>query len=374
LGDKVPAQYIRVKEDILLNIKKGNLDAGDQLETEQQLAKRYGVSRPTVRQSLMVLESEGYVERIQGRGTYVAVPETPEAAPVASKTIGVVVPRLVDVFIGKLITGAQEILTEHGHHVSVHITNDSPENEAIFIKDLLERDVAGLIIHPTNSDFYNSIMYSLNDGSVPFVMTGRHYRYLNCNFVEADNYGGAYHAVEHLVELGHRNIGLITKPVMIKSSLEDRINGYCDALADHDIPIHRKLMLTQLSDKRSAYWDGRSEQEIDQVFGELRKHIENSPEMTAVIALNDLIAADIIQVIEELGKVPGRDISVIGFDNVNQSERLMPPLTTVEFSIIDIGREAARILLDHIENPNTPPEGLHVPTRLVARESCSQCL
>jgi DNA-binding LacI/PurR family transcriptional regulator len=289
------------------------------------------------------------------------------------KEVGFVVPRLADLFVGRIVTGAQEVLAENGYHVSVFITKDDVSKEGAIIRGLLDKRVAGIIVHPTMSPYYNPIMYALAEKRVPFVMTGRHYRFLDCSYVEADNARGAYEAVSHLIGLGHRSIGLVSKPIGIKSSAEDRVNGYLAAMADHDLPVRGKLMLTDLPDRRSVYWDERTAEEIAMVMGRLRVYLQSSRELTAVIALNDLIAADIIQAVREVGRTPGTDVSVVGFDNVSLSERLDPSLTTVESPILEMGRAAARVLLDRIAHPEAEPQRLQLPVKLVIRESSKPC-
>jgi DNA-binding LacI/PurR family transcriptional regulator len=144
-------------------------------------------------------------------------------------------------------------------------------------------------------------------------------------------------------------------------------------MADHDLPVRGKLMLTDLPDRRSVYWDERTAEEIAMVMGRLRVYLQSSRELTAVIALNDLIAADIIQAVREVGRTPGTDVSVVGFDNVSLSERLDPSLTTVESPILEMGRAAARVLLDRIAHPEAEPQRLQLPVKLVIRESSKPC-
>jgi GntR family transcriptional regulator of arabinose operon len=364
--------YLQIKNTLVERIETGKLFKGQRIETEDELAARFKVSRPTIRQALSLLQDEGYIVRIQGRGTFVTDWEKRNRADTTMSTIGFVAPRLADIFIGRIIAGAQEVLSGVGYHVSVFATGDEMAKEREIIENLLEVGVAGMLIHPTKSLHYNSVMYTLVDRNVPFVMTGRHYRYLDCSYVEADNFQGAYDAVTYLIELGHERIGLVSKPPLIKTSLEDRIRGYLAALADHGIPAFRHMVLDDLCDTRSVYWDERSDEQVRNVFEQMKRFLDRAPEMTAVLALNDLIAADLMMVIKESGRVVGQDISVIGFDNVSISERIDPPLTTVDSPIGEIGHAAAELLLKQIEEPESPPKHMQLPTRLIKRDSCKR--
>jgi DNA-binding LacI/PurR family transcriptional regulator len=91
--------------------------------------------------------------------------------------------------------------------------------------------------------------------------------------------------------------------------------------------------------------------------------------MTAIFALNDRIAADLMEAAKQCGRVVGKDLSIVGFDNVSLSARLDPPLTTIDAPTLDIGRRAAEILLYHMEDDGKDPIKEHLPMHLVVRGS-----
>ncbi|MDY0290647.1 MAG: GntR family transcriptional regulator [Sphaerochaeta sp.] len=373
MGTTSNLQYIKIYDDIRKRIKDGELTAGMQLDTEQDLAKQYGVSRPTVRQAFLELEREHLIERFRGKGTFVSEPKKTNDNIQNLKTIGIIVPRLADVFIGKIITGAQAVLSKHGYNLSVHITNDNIEEEREIIETLIKSDICGLIIHPTNAPHYNLAIYTLITKKIPFVFTGRHYRYIESNYVEMDNFKGTYDVVLRLFEMGHRNIGLVTKEPFIKTSVEDRISGFFQAAKDLHLPVQLENIFLNLEDSRSLYWTEQTDEQKVFVHDQLRDYIRNTSGLTAVIALNDLIAADLILVYEELGKRVGKDISIVGFDNVSFAERLTPPLASVDSPTLEIGRTAAEVIINQITHQNHPQQQIVIPSRLVIRESLCQC-
>ena len=367
-------QYMKIYEDIRRKIHEGQLSPGMKLNTEQEIAAQFGVSRPTVRQALLELEREGLLERYRGRGTFIAQTQLIHSSNKCTNVvIGIIVPRLADIFIGKIITGVQEVIEQKGYTLSVHLTNDSIEKEQEIIESLIERKIDGLIIHPTAASMYNPAIFKLIERHIPFVMTGRYYKFAACNSVEMDNFKGAYQAVQYLYEKGHRTIGLVSKPSMTKTSIEHRIEGFFQACKDLDIPVLLRHIFLDLVDTRSLYWMEQTSEEKDTVHNQLYQYLSDSKNLTAIIALNDLIATDLMHVLEELGHKPGEDISVIGFDNVTFANQLKPPLTSVETPTLELGRKAAELLLELIEDPLQPVQHILIPSKLVIRGSVSSC-
>lgn len=265
--------------------------------------------------------------------------------------------------------GAQEVLFKHGHSVSVLATHNSLEIEGEYIKRILEEDCPGVIIHATAADYYNPQLFKLQSSGIPFVMT-RHYRYMDSNYVEANNYQGGYDATCYLINMGHRNIGLVSKHPGFLVSLHDRIQGYRDAMSDHGLVVKRSMMLTDLEDHRYVYVEDRSKEQEKAVIEELAEFLRNSPEMTAVICLNDLAAADLSRAARLVGRTVGEDLSIMGFDNIGISSNLEPAITTVNCPTYEIGKAAARALLSQMEGTLTEKVRQTLPMELVLRESC----
>lgn len=364
-------QYRRIYDDIREKIADGRLAPGMKLSTEQEIAKQYQVSRPTVRQALLELEREGLLERYRGKGTFISHSQKNSLSKQTNVLIGIIVPRLADIFIGKIITGVQEVLEQKGYTLSVHLTNDNIEKEQEIIESLIERKIDGLIIHPTAAPMYDRAIFKLIERRIPFVMTGRYYKFAACNSVEMDNFKGAYEAVQYLYEKGHRTIGLVSKPSLTKTSIEHRIEGFFQACKDLDLPVLLRHIFLDLVDTRSLYWMEQTSEEKNIVHNQLYQYLSDAKDLTAIIALNDLIATDLMHVLEELGHKPGEDISVIGFDNVTFANQVKPPLTSVETPTLELGRKAAELLLAIIADPSRPVQHILIPSKLVVRGSVS---
>ncbi len=359
--------YEEVAQKIQADIIQANLGSGEKLGTELELAAHYGVSRATVRHALVSLENAGLIDRFHGRGTFVA--DKKARMQHGNGNIQIIVPYLTTSFTGRIVTGAQEVLFHHGHSVSVLSTNNSQQTEGEYIKKIIDQGCPGVIIHATASDYYNPWIFELQRQKIPMVMT-RHYQYMDSHYVEANNYQGGYDATSHLIGLGHRNIGLVTKHRGFMASLHDRIQGYRDAMSDHGLAIDRGMILADLEDHRYVYLEDRSKEHERKVIAELVEFLHKSPQMTAVICLNDLAAADVLRAARVAGRTVGEDLSIMGFDNIGISANLEPAVTTVNCPTYEIGKAAAMILLGELAGTNEGTVGKSVPMELVLRESC----
>ncbi|HHT90977.1 MAG: GntR family transcriptional regulator [Bacillota bacterium] len=368
--DSVPLHQ-EIENELAERIRSGELVAGRKLPPELKLADEFQVSRTTIRHALISLESKGLVERIHGRGTFVADKTGKKRERSGEeRSIYAIVPHLTSSFTGTIIMGAQEELYAKGYHLSVLPTNDDPQKEMDYLRIILESRAGGVLLQPTKSEYYNPVVTELIQQGIPLVMMGRYYRFVNCSYVDGHNYQGAYDAIAYLVGLGHEKIGLVTKKPLIHTSLEDRIQGYRDAMADHGLAILPQTLLMDLADSRNVYWDSASATYEQEIVNRLVDYLEAAPEMTAVFALNDRIAGDLIKAAKHCGRVVGRDLSIVGFDNVSLSESLDPPLTTIDAPTFAVGKRAAEILLDHMANEQSEPTKEHLPMHLVIRDSC----
>ncbi|MGB4636383.1 MAG: GntR family transcriptional regulator [Limnochordia bacterium] len=362
------ALHEEIAEKIQEQILRSNLAPGDKLDTELELAARYGVSRSTIRQALIQLESAGLIDRLHGRGTFVA--DRRASRLNRDYNVHIIVPYLTTSFTGRIVMGAQEVLFKHGYTVSVSSTNNSTETEGEYLKKIIERGSPGVIIHATESRYYNPMVFQLQQEGIPLVMT-RHYRHMDVSYIEADNYQGGYDATEYLIKLGHRHIGLVTKPPGFLASLQDRIQGFRDAMSDYGLVVIREMMLTDLRDYRYVYVEDRTKEHEQQVHSDLQEFLRRSPQMTAVICLNDYAAADLSRAARAVGRRVGEDLSIMGFDNIGLSANLDPPITTVNCPTYEIGKEAAESLLYLMEHGAHHKIHKTLPMELVLRESCA---
>jgi LacI family transcriptional regulator len=167
------------------------------------------------------------------------------------------------------------------------------------------------------------------------------------------NRQGALLAVSHLIEQGHKCIGLIGAYDKSPPSILERREGYLEALREYDL-----LPYIKDSDllKQPAYLA-------------TKELLAKSPEVTAIFACNDEVATGVMQAIRDMGRSVPDDISVVGFDNLASSADLYPPLTTVHIHKTWMGRLGVRLLVERAKHPDQPQSATSLATHLVVRES-----
>ncbi len=172
--------------------------------------------------------------------------------------------------------------------------------------------------------------------------------------VVTDNINGAIAAVSHLIDSGHRHIGLIGSAPDGYPSIRERRKGYTRALQEYGITA------TYIEDSPLLPQDAHAA---------TRRLLQRAPQITALFACNDMVAIAAMDAARELGRAIPGDLSIIGFDDIEFAAQTVPPLSTMHVDKIRMGELAVRQLAERVEHPGTPPLTLCLGTRLIARES-----
>ena len=178
----------------------------------------------------------------------------------------------------------------------------------------------------------------------------------NVDVVKVDNENGTFKAIEYLISLGHKKIAHITGRLDIPTTFE-RISGYEKAMKKHGIKIDNKLIKSKKSDYASGV----------ELMCELLD-LSNPP--TAVLTGNNLLTLGALETIHTKGYNIPDDISIIGFDDMYWANSLNPPLTAIRQSGYDIGKRAAELLLQRIQDPTRANSNVILNTELIIRKSC----
>jgi DNA-binding LacI/PurR family transcriptional regulator len=190
---------------------------------------------------------------------------------------------------------------------------------------------------------------------IPVVVGGRPPRGAAVSYVDVDNVQGARSAVEHLIETGRKVIGTISGPPDMSAGL-DRLAGYRQALDAAGIARDGSLETTaDFSQQGGA--------------DAMRRILEVRPDVDAVFAASDLMAAGAIGVLRASERRVPEDVAVVGFDDSPVAETTDPPLTSVRQPIEEMGAEMVRVLLEHAAHPGSVPRTVILATQLVRRRS-----
>ncbi|WP_344222231.1 GntR family transcriptional regulator [Kribbella sancticallisti] len=337
-------------------IATGRWSIGDRLPTEHELAKTYEVGINTVRRAVNLLIEESLVRRRQGSGTFVlAVP----GDSLQRRFIGVLVPS-TSYFYPKVIEGIERVLSAAGVRVILSSSEYDLDIEAEQTRQLLQSGVDGLLLVPNLHLMDKPTQYfeGLPDLPVPYVLIERRPPDPAPDdatpYVCTNHQGGAYAAVRHLMELGHRRIGHLGRH---RTGTADAVlAGFDQALADFGLPVIPAV------NRRHEEWFPDDLAEYTQTC------VDN--DVTAVFCLGDRDASALVLHARRLGlEVPG-DFAIVAYDD-EVADLGEIPLTAVSPPKAEVGALAADLLLRRLaQGETTPIPQVQLQPRLVIRASC----
>ncbi|KGO94049.1 LacI family DNA-binding transcriptional regulator [Flavobacterium subsaxonicum] len=272
-----------------------------------------------------------------------------------SKTIGVIIPNILNPFFAKVFSGIEKTANERGYNVITCITNESLKKEIHTMDMLSNGTIDGFILsisQETQKEHEIKHFKEAIADDIPIVMFDRISTDVNCDKVIVDDFDSAVHAVTHLVKTGCKRIALVSN-IDNLSVGELRAEGYLKALEDNNIKIDESLILRVNSDeefdeKFPGFFDVKGKK-IDGVFA-----LEEHASVTAMKA-----------VLKGGFKIP-EDIQLIGFADGVWSRRLTPSLSTVSQHGPEIGEAAAELLIDRLEDKSE--DGPEYQTRIIKTE------
>lgn len=324
------------------------------------VAREAGVSYATVSRVLnnkdhVKAEKRQAVLDAVARLGYVANSQARSLAGGASRVIGLLVQDVGTSYTGEIIRGIDEELSAAGYDLMLYTTHRRKAKESAYV-DAIARGLADglLLILPRNSGAY---LESLRRQNFPYVLIDHQGIGDYARSVGATNWQGAYDATRYLLDLGHRRIGFISGAMDLGCSI-DRLGGYSVALTDFNIPVDPMLIRT------GDFYRPQGFAAAYDLLG-----LPQPP--TAIFASNDEMAFGAMEAARVRGLRIPDDVSVVGFDDIYQASLVHPALTTVRQPMEQMGRNATRMLLDLIADPEKQMGRVTLPTTLVVRESCS---
>jgi LacI family transcriptional regulator len=327
--------------------------------TLRDVAARAGVSAITVSRAL---NNTGYVslqtrERIN---TAVAeldyVPNAVASSLRSSKTqlLALLLTDITNPFWTTVARAVEDVAMEAGYGLILCNTDEDRSKEARYLDLLLRRQIDGLVVTPTSES--TQILQNFKKRHVPFVLVDRQVSGVEADNVRGDSRGGAYEMTKHLLATGYKRISMLTGPLTV-STAEERVAGYLDALADADLPVDRDLVL---------YGHYRASWGYDVTHELMARH--SRPD--AIFAANNFIALGVLEALHTLGLRVPEDVAVVCFDDTPQHTASAPFMTTVMQPALEMGRVAARMLLERLSDPGRETQDVVLPTKLIIRTSC----
>ncbi len=336
-------KYIRLKESIREYIDTNDMSPDSQIPSRNELIRTYGVSDVTVRKAIEELTSEGYLYSMQGKGVFVA---DRKAKPL---TIGLVISHLRgsdDIYDTNFMTPLTHYIEDEAHRYNARILlcldNYNPELERKNLRDLIEREVDGIIIYYIGGDNNLDALRMVQDAGIPLVMMDIHTDQIDTDYVITDNLAGAYHCTKHMLSLGLNSI-IYLDGCDYSATTRNRVQGYTKAIREYQLPITSHII--NLTAHRTGV---EFDEEAYSITKTLIKDIE-PPFGIFTVCTSPL--SGVWRCLNEC-RIDQSEYVLACFDepiiHTAGEVRLIRVLQPLE----EIGRRCVRILTDHIEGHN----------------------
>ena len=317
------------------------------------VAKRAGVAKTTVSR---VLNNRGYISEKTRKKVHDAIRElhySPNAVArqlfkKKTKIVGLIFPTVANPFFGELVAELEKDLFKAGFKVFLGDSMNDPQKEKMYLDELIANQVDGLIVGTQNE---NLDEYDVNDLSIVAID-----KIINEEIpvISSDNYQGGLIATQTLIERGARNIILTDGPLSIKSPAHKRREAYEAAMKQHG--LKPEVFLIDFS------WS------TGEKVAAIKKMLVEHPNIDAVFATNDIDAAMIWQIAEEMGKEIPKDLKIIGYDHAQTTGFLLPKLTSIKQPIEEMATAAVKALLGRMKHKSVDKKQVF-PVKLWPGES-----
>ncbi|HOJ11174.1 MAG TPA: GntR family transcriptional regulator [Clostridiales bacterium] len=415
--------YMQIKNSIIDQIEKGELQPGDMLLPELELCKVYDASRFPVRQAMMELVKEGYLQRTRGRGTFVSKelsqvnsgseninsqktnaqntsPENINSKNINSKNmnsdyrnpeygnnrinnaehknlgcncfknknpiLGLVLGNYTSGFTSSIFSGFQKQAWKRGYFTIACYSENSSDEESLCIDRLIENQVDGIVLFPCDKTLIGSKLGKLKENNTYLGLIDRNPGLADVDYTGSDNRGGAYSAVRHIAMQGFRNVAFVSDMSNV-SSINERLEGYLKAVEDFGMNAVTRIDIQEDLSKYPYYMHRFFIEKLKDELMDLQKYLP-----LGIFAINDGIAVQCVNILDERGLAIGKDVGIVGFDNNPETQYMNKPLTTVAQNGLLIGSNAADIAADKIEGKANLVYRSIVPTQLIIRNSCGE--
>jgi LacI family transcriptional regulator len=309
------------------------------------LNNKYGVKKATREMVKKTAEEMGYQPNAAARSL----------ATRKTATLGVVLAAMTDYYSTAVINGMEFMASKTGYSLLFSNSFEYHNYHDILNKMVYSQRVDGLVIVGSNIS-QNPLIDELLEKETPFVLLERNHTDPRSNCVWVNNIIGGYTAAKYLIDKGHTRIAHIAGPLNLQTAV-DRLEGYKQALQEAGVPFLEELVIPM-----NYIWDGG--------YKAAKELLSLTPRCTAIFAANDPMAYGVLFAAHEAGlSVPG-DLAVIGYDDLEFSPIMQPPLTTILQPRFEMGEKAVSLLATVLKYRSTRKgTKIHLTPKLIERAS-----
>lgn len=329
--------------------------------TIREVAKRAGVSIKTVSN---VINDHPYISPETHKKVMDAIAELgyrPNRSAQAlrsrrNRALASIIPDIKNPFFTAVVRGIEDYAFDAGYMLLLCDSEDNTERETAFIRVLGMGSVAGVVLCTADERVLKQQIHTLQRSNIAVVAIDRDIEDTEVDAILADNFAGSYQGMMHLLQAGHRRIGIIAGPEYYAPGRE-RLAGCLQALTDAGAPIDESLI--QRTDFKQI-----SSQSATRLL------LEQPDPPTAIFVSNGPSAYGTLEVVREKNLRFPDDIAIVVFDDPEWSRIVEQPLTVIAQPGYEMGRMAAEALLKRLADPKRPVQKIRVPTQFIHRKSC----
>lgn len=303
-------------------------------------------SKETIRKVLQAVEELNYSPNALAKGL----------KSMRTHVIGLVLSNLKNPFWTTVLEGLEDTCRDMGSHLVICNSNEDPEMEEKYLKDLRSRQVDGVILNPTckNPKLYERLV----EQRYPFVFINRRMPDIRASSVGIDNVKGGYIAANHLIRYGRRKVAICMYRNEFVSTWKDRLEGYKKALLANGM-TEEDFIIIELEQH------GDNQQEA------IMRQLKKRPEIDAIFSTNNMITLEVIGAARELGLAMPDQLALVSYDETVWAKYLDPPVTTIRQPGYKMGQIAVQTLVDRIvSGGEEEPTVVMLEPELIVRASC----
>jgi len=325
--------------------------------TIQEVAKKAGVSTATVSRvlndsDLVSAELKSRVRQTIEELGYYPNRNARHLRSGRVRKVGVLFADISNPFFTSVLAGIEATLQQADNILILGNSNEDPHIEQLHLNAFLEEGVAGIILAATSPS--KSRYQDVLQAGIPMLTIDRVVEGLKIDSVTINNVDAAYQATTHLINLGHTDVAFIGGPEQMSTS-RSRQMGYLQAMKDAG-NLHPRIKIGNFRH--------------DGGYQAMQALFDSPTYPSALVVANNLMTLGALQSIREHQLVIPKDIALVGFDDVLWVTATQPPLTMIAQPTFEMGRIAARLLLDRIQMPDIPIQRINLETQLIIRNSC----
>lgn len=263
-----------------------------------------------------------------------------------SNTIGVIVPDVTNPFFGEVIKGVSEVADKNKLNMILCDTGEDSQKEERHLINLKSQRLKGLIITPTSdsNEFNSKHLKLLKDMGIPIVLIDRDVKRSNFDGVFIDNIKGAFDATTSLIENGHKKIALISGPENSKPG-RDRKRGYIKAFETANIPLDEAIIF-------------KGDFKLDSGYRYTKTILNMKDRPTAIFSSNNMMTLGCIKALNEYKFLIPKDISLIGFDDIETLNILGINISTIKRPTVEMGKIAMELLMERLIKKDNDKENI----------------